>query len=96
MEKILAKQIVDFNPDLNLHKEYSGRGMFGNTTFAISGEYEQIMEAVSQIINDCFYAKDNSSDDLEFQQENEELFLLVVEFLGNQNKDSLGFDTIVY
>lgn len=35
LKKQLAQEIVNNNSDYKLHKDYSGRGMFGRKTFAV-------------------------------------------------------------
>lgn len=47
----IAEEIIsaarDMGTDINLHEDYSGRGMYGDTTAAISGDLNNIIAAVA-------------------------------------------------
>jgi hypothetical protein len=45
----LAEAIVEENPSLTLHREYSGRGMMGQTTAGVSGSLVDFVAALVMI-----------------------------------------------
>lgn len=50
MDQKVAKIITDQSTNLVLHKNYSGRGMFGKTTAAISGQPSELLETLGFIM----------------------------------------------
>ncbi len=65
-----------------LHTDYSGRGMYGKTTFAVSCEKGDFYKTVADILEDNTYSR----------KEREEL----ANALRNIQTDNLGYDTIYY
>ena len=80
----MKEQLADLlsSWDGEIHKDYSGRGMFGNTTTAISFENENdFYNAIGAIIQD--------GDPEELKE--------LAEFLnGTVRTDSLGHEIIIY
>lgn len=61
MKKIVAELLRDamlanglFDEDINLRDDYSGRGMYGKSTYALSGDFDMsdICVAIAQIYED--------------------------------------------
>jgi hypothetical protein len=54
MKKELATFLVNYLPDAEIREDYSGRGMFGKTTCAITGEFTtgEIVMAVAELVYD--------------------------------------------
>lgn len=96
MNKEIAEMIVDHsNGDLELHEEYSGRGMYGKTTCAVSGDHRDVMSSIAYVfellINEALDATDDK-DHEDILNRSQELS----KFLGNMSTDSLGRQTIYY
>jgi hypothetical protein len=64
MNKDIAEMIIDYGNDLSLYEDYSGRGMYGKTTTAITCDSkDDLMGAIGE----CFFemvldAKDMGED----------------------------------
>lgn len=87
MKTETAKAIMDAaevlgDAELKLHEEYSGRSMYGNTTVAISGDKDRIMQAVIYAAFEMGREGKNDIDD----------FLTDTVFKW----DNLGYDAIAY
>lgn len=46
MKLELAQKMVELNPNLTLHTDYSGRFMYGKITNAVSGSKDDLMEVL--------------------------------------------------
>lgn len=79
---IIAAADVLGDAELRLHEDYSGRSMYGNTTVAISGDKDRIMQAV---IYAAFEMGRDGKDDIDD-------FLTDTVFKW----DNLGYDAIAY
>lgn len=44
----LIEGIAERNPDIDLHTNYSGRGMFGKTCYGLSGNEHEIVRAMER------------------------------------------------
>lgn len=44
----LIEGIAERNPDISLHTDYSGRGMFGDTCYGLSGDEHEIVRAMER------------------------------------------------
>lgn len=83
MEKKVAEALVDASNDkLTLHEQYSGRFMYGTSTYAVSGEPNDFTIACSKV----------SSRADEYEIDPEELY----ETLERLRHDNLGLDMIYY
>lgn len=92
MKKEIAEMLIQHNSDLQLHEDYSGRGMYGKNTTGISCEnMAQVMEAVGN----AFYGmiEDAMVDGGDYDPtEAEDL----ANALADLRTDSLGLGIIVY
>lgn len=81
MKQNLAEVLVDWSgQQLEIRKDYSGRGMYGETTCGVVGDSSDFYEAVGEVIREGEY------------EEREEL----AEFISNMKQDSMGMQTIFY
>lgn len=53
--------------DVEVHDDYSGRGMYGETTAALVGDMGDIMACVAQAMRDLVEDRDNCSDDAKLE-----------------------------
>jgi hypothetical protein len=84
MKENVANMLCNFG-DLELREDYSGRGMFGETTFAVSGDDIEFYDALANSI-EAIYADDYP---------NVEMWELT-DLLRHIKTDSLGRGTIFY
>jgi hemerythrin-like domain-containing protein len=84
MNKNVAEYLKDFNPEIRLHEEYSGRGMFGQSTYAVSGDWGEIMDTFAGSIEEIY----NDNDD--------EMLKWILESLSRLRFDNLGLRYIFY
>lgn len=92
MKKEIAEMLVQYNTDLRLYENYSGRGMYGKNTTGISCEnMAQVMEAVGN----AFYGmiEDAMVDGEDYDPTEAEN---LTDVLTNLRTDSLGLGIIVY
>lgn len=47
MKEAYARMIADMNDDIDLYEDYSGRGMYGKTTFGVSGDSYDLGDAAT-------------------------------------------------
>jgi hypothetical protein len=78
-----AELLQNLNPDFDLHDDYSGRGMFGKSTYGI----------VVQSLSDFFNTIGDYIQD--YADETEEIILLG-EILSYLKWDNMGLEMIVY
>lgn len=82
----IAEEIIaaarDMGADVNLHEDYSGRGMYGDTTAAISGDLNNIIAAVALAAGSL--------------QDNHRKLEDLVEAMQKLNTDSYARQIIVY
>jgi hypothetical protein len=92
MKKEIAEMLVDFNPDLQLYGNYFGRGMYGETTTAITCDnIRDFFYAVGDLMYEMIL--DAMHDGEEYDTSDaEELRNL----LSNFRQDSLGMGVIIY
>jgi hypothetical protein len=92
MNKEIAELIVGYSDDLSLHKDYSGRGMYGKTTTAITGDS---MNELMAAIGDCFYdmVLEAMSDGNDYDETNA---VELTNVLSSIRQDSLGMGYIFY
>lgn len=109
MELELAKAIVEQCPhELNLHEDYSGRGMYGRQCAGVSTSdrwesdtyHQAVIEVMQERIEDAIYAadltEDNMIDAYDATQAAQEAAKKVVEGALNCSTDSMGLGTIWY
>ena len=92
MNKEIAEMIVGYSDDLSLHEDYSGRGMYGKTTTAITCDsMNDLMEAIGE----CFYdmVLGAMSDGNDYDETNA---VELTKVLQNLRQDSLGMGYIFY
>ena len=84
--EFLKDQIENIGESCEIHEDYSGRGMFGNTTTGIVVEnVSHVMRALAE------FAKSNSGLEL-----TEEEFVALDDIAGGFRSDSMAMDTILY
>lgn len=84
MKENVANMLCGFG-DLELHEDYSGRGMYGKTTFAVSGDESEFYDTLANSI-EAIYADDYP--DVEMWE--------LADLLRHIKTDSLGRGTIFY
>lgn len=77
-----AAEILSSFYSNQLHTDYSGRGMYGKTTYAISCSQEDFLKSLANIIEDYTYSKEEKRE--------------VAFALRSLQTDSLGMDIIYY
>lgn len=89
MEKITAEKLVEFNNEFEIYENYSGRGMYGKTTYGVQ------VDSLSDLIGAAFQLGlhcNSEESSIEFSTETE----IIEEDLHNLNWDNLGRRIIVY
>lgn len=77
-----AEILVEHSYDeLTLHENYSGRGMYGNTTAGVSGSISDLFTAIASVM------RDGSHEEREVVAEG---------IRGGTRTDSMGLGTIFY
>lgn len=83
MTKETAELITDYSGEI--HEDYSGRGMYGETTTAVVLDSENdFYKAIAGIFNDCML--DSNMHDAD----------LIIQYLKNVKMDNLGTGIIIY
>lgn len=92
MKREIAELIVDHGYDMEIYEDYSGRGMFGDTTTGIiCDSFREFSAAVSETFFEMILdAKDLGED---YDTENAKILL---ESVGRIRMDNLGKSLIVY
>lgn len=91
MEKEIAELLVDTGYGLEIYEEYSGRGMYGKTTTAVTCDnVSQFMESVGEAFMDMIY--EAAGDDDYNTEKAEEL----AKVLYNLQQDNLGMGVVIY
>lgn len=92
MRKEIAEMIVDYGSDLKLHEDYSGRGMFGNTTTAITcDEVDDFFSAVGDLMFDMILRAMRKGMEYDIKDAEE-----LRDLLSTFRQDSLGLGRIIY
>jgi hypothetical protein len=95
MKKEIAELLVDHG-SLELHEEYSGRGMYGSTTTAVVGSTPDLLNSICEAYKclmeelNCDGLKDGQIDEA-FSKAKE-----IQNAVTQIRTDSLGYDTIFY
>jgi hypothetical protein len=55
MKEEYARMIADMNCEVTLYEDYSGRGMYGDTTFGVSGESYELGSAAVDALDQLMY-----------------------------------------
>lgn len=92
MKKEIAELIVENSYDMDIHEDYSGRGMFGNTTTGIVCDsekdfYNAIGELYMEMIKDAIIEAEYY--DMKPAQE-------LTETIGRIRVDNMGYRYIFY
>lgn len=92
MKKEIAELIIDHGYDMRIYEDYSGRGMFGDTTNGIvCDSLRDFLAAVSETFFEMILdAKDLGED---YDTENAKILL---ENVGRIRMDNLGTSLIIY
>ena len=97
MKKEIAEYIVDQSDSLELYEDYSGRGMYGKPTTAITGtdgEFrEALANALSDTVEDMIAEYDINS---EYDEMTEIRFSHLLNVLREYRMDSMGMDQVFY
>lgn len=92
MKKEIAEMIADYGSNLQLHEDYSGRGMYGKTTTAITcDDVDDFFSAVGDLMFDMLLDAMNEGEDYD-TKDAEELRNVLSQF----RQDSLGMGYIIY
>lgn len=86
MKKILAEKLAGANDALSLRDDYSGRGMFGATTYAVVGSLADIWEALGEIglAPDWHFSSEDEKEEFYFALKN------------GLRQDQMGTDKVFY
>lgn len=92
MNKEIAEMLINYGNDLSLHEDYSGRGMYGKTTTAITCDS---MNDLMAAIGECFYdmVLEAMRDGNVYDETNA---VELTSVLSNIRQDSLGRGYIFY
>jgi hypothetical protein len=92
MNKDIAEMLINYGNDLSIHEDYSGRGMYGETTTAITCDSkDDLMEAIGE----CFFEMVLDAKDMGEDYDNTGVKELK-NVLTNLQQDSLGRGYIFY
>ncbi len=98
-----AKLIVDAaqnsGKELNLHEEYSGRGMCGKTTAGVVGPLMHIVESIAVAAYELGRDEEIGSRIVPEDEESVEEGVSGEEFLEEMSRlkfDSMGYNSIIY
>jgi len=97
MNKEIAEYIVDQSDSLKLYEDYSGRGMYGKPTTAITGTDGEFREALANALSDTaddmitIYSIESEYDDM-----TEIRFSHLLNVLRDYRVDSMGMGQIFY
>lgn len=92
MNKEIAEMITQFGNDLSIHEEYSGRGMYGSITTAITCDSkDDLMEAIGELFFEMILDAKDMGEDYETENAKE-----LKNALSNLQQDSLGMGYIFY
>ena len=89
MKERFARAIADENCEISLYEDYSGRGMYGKTTFGVSGDEYDLGTAAIEAMNQLMY----EADDVDEARE------IAVDFAQNVFRgcrDNMGLGMIWY
>jgi hypothetical protein len=67
--------------DVRVHEKYSGRGMYGKETAAVSGSFGDLVSCIAQVARD--FARDDEAEE----------FVVAMRDLA---RDNMGYDMVVY
>lgn len=81
MKLEFAELLVDYNSDLELRDDYSGRGMCGNSTAGVVGSMNDVLQAIGDAI------EYGDEDELQIIQEGCQ---------AGVRTDSMGLSMIIY
>jgi hypothetical protein len=84
----IVKAAADSGHELHLLKDYSGRGMFGKTTAAVTGEQGHVVHAIACAAVEMAHSSSGSADEDRIDD-----FLRAV---GRLSWDEMGHDVIAY
>jgi len=76
-------------------RSYSGRGMYGSSCFAISGDQQQISEDIANIIEELANNACDFSNDNEFEKQ-EACIEAMKYIVAGQSQDNMGRGIVVY
>lgn len=92
MNKEIAEMLIDYGNYLSLHEDYSGRGMYGNTTTAITCDSkDDLMEAIGELFFEMILDAKDMGEDYDTTKAKE-----LKNVLTNLQQDSLGRGYIFY
>ena len=88
MELSTAEKLVSSSYDLRLYEDYSGRGMWGQSTSAVVGDRSDLMAAISSLIEEALYTTPDTEEIEEWKP--------LLRDLARLREDSLGLSTVFY
>jgi hypothetical protein len=92
MNKEIAEMLIDYGNDLSIHEDYSGRGMYGKTTTAITCDSkDDLMEAIGELFFEMILDAKDMGEDYDTIKAKE-----LKSVLTNLRQDSLGRGYIFY
>jgi hypothetical protein len=92
MNKEIAEMLIDYGNDLSLHENYSGRGMYGKTTTAITGDsMNDLMAAIGELFFEMVLDAKDMGEDYDTTGAKD-----LKDVLLNLQQDSLGRGYIFY
>lgn len=92
MKKEIAEILVDYNGNLQIYEDYSGRGMYGKTTYGIQcDDVKDFLDAVGEYFFEMILDAKDEGDDYDTEMAKE-----LKDALSNYQYDSLGMGYIVY
>ena len=93
MNKNLAEKIAEYSHgDVEVLEEYSGRGMYGKTTTALTAD------SLSSILVGVVYAAASIAESEFYEEDIEEDCTIddLAEFAEDMSQDSLGLGIVIY
>lgn len=102
MTEKLANLLASYSDDLDVRDDYSGRGMFGENTYALVGAKRDFFGAIGQAFEsliDEALLMDNDDESQSGEEDYNNLLDLRDELVGYLPKiqmDSMGLDNVFY
>lgn len=92
MKKEIAEKLVEYSNSMELYEGYSGRGMYGKTTTAITTDStDDFFDAVGELMLDMVRDAMFGGEDYDIKDAEE-----LAKVLSNLQQDSMGRGVVLY
>lgn len=92
MKKEIAEKLMDYGNNMELYEGYSGRGMYGKTTTAITTDsFTDFFDAVGELMLDMVQDAMFRGEEYDIKDAEE-----LAKVLSNLQQDSMGRGMVIY